>query len=67
MRRTCTFCGGHPAQHQVTRLTAEQRAEVKAWGESLKKEFHTGHCPHLELPTYACTECYENHPEAHLV
>ena len=64
--RTCSFCGQSPAPHKITRLTAEQQAANQAWADSLKVEFHTGHCPHLELPTYACPACFEDHPEAHL-
>jgi len=62
----CAFCGHSPATHKVTRLTLKQKAENRAWSESFKDGFHTGHCPHLELPTYACQGCFDNHPESHL-
>lgn len=64
--RTCSFCGQSPAPYPVTRLTPEQQAANQAWQDSFKDGFHTGHCPHLELPTYACQACFEAHPESHL-
>jgi hypothetical protein len=64
--RTCDFCGHKPAPYRITRLTPEQRAANRAWSDSLKEALHTGHCSHLELPTFACQACYDAHPEAHL-
>ncbi len=65
--RPCTFCGNIRPVVKISLLTDEQRAANQAWLDSLKKEFHTGHCPHLELPTYACEECIANHPEVTLI
>lgn len=54
---SCFFCGKSPAPHSLpTRLTPEEQAENRAWADSLKGQFHTGHCPHLELPAHACEE-----------
>jgi len=64
--RQCDFCDHSPAPHRITRLTPEQRSANQAWSDSLKEAPHTGHCPHLELPTFACQSCYDAHPETHL-
>lgn len=63
----CAFCGVPvTGDLNVTLLTAEQRAENKAWADSFKGGvYHTGHCLHLELPTHACPKCYAEHPESH--
>lgn len=63
--RPCSFCGRDDAPHRITRLTPEQREANQAWVDSFNEGFHTGHCPHLELPTYACQACYDAHPESH--
>lgn len=55
MSQRCFQCGSHNAPHPMpSRLTPQQQAENQAWAASLN--FHTGHCPHLELPTYACDD-----------
>jgi len=59
----CAFCEGIGTV-KVTLLTDEQKAANQAWSDSFKDGFHTGHCPHLELPTYACEDCLTKHPEA---
>lgn len=60
----CKKCGKNPATvlHGRT-LNAEEIAENQAWSDSLKVEFHTGHCPHLELPQQPwCQSCHEANP-----
>ena len=53
----CDICGKKPARHPLpSRLTAQEKADNKAWSDSLKESFHTGHCPHLELPAYGCDD-----------
>jgi len=64
--RSCVFCDQSPAPHGVTTFTSDQKAANKAWSESFKDGFHTGHCPHLELPAYACQACFDARPESHL-
>jgi len=64
--RVCSFCGQKPAPHRITRPTPEQQEANQTWLDSLKEGSHTGHCPHLELPTFACQACYDAHPETHL-
>ena len=61
---TCTFCKNVVGTIKITLFTDEQKADNKAWSESFKDGFHTGHMPHLELPTYTCEECLAIHPEA---
>lgn len=61
--KSCTFCGEFCYQ-KISTLTEKQRVENKAW---LKNEFSTGHCPHVELPKYACEKCIAKHPEVMLV
>ena len=55
-------------EHMVTRLTQEQRDANEATLKWFQEggEFHTGHLPYLELPTYACLKCFEEHPESHI-
>jgi hypothetical protein len=60
----CKNCGKNKAKvlHGRT-LTPQQIAENQAWSDSLKVEFHTGHCPHLELPQqHYCQSCHEANP-----
>lgn len=57
----CKRCGKKPATvlHGPT-LTAQEHAENKAWADSFKDGWHTGHCPHLELPQQPrCMSCHE--------
>lgn len=57
MSRSCTICGKIPAPYLLPcQLTEQEKADNKAWADSLKEHFHTGHCPHLELPAYGCEE-----------
>lgn len=65
----CKKCGESPATvfHGRT-LTAEEHAENQAWAASFKDKdgkliWHTGHCPHLELPQQPwCQSCHEANP-----
>jgi hypothetical protein len=60
---SCSVCGKNPAPFRAkSKLTAEQRAEIKAYYASFRDgEYHTGHLrPELlELPVHLCAEHQE--------
>jgi hypothetical protein len=56
----CKNCGKNPATEFHGRtLSPEEIAENQAWSDSFKTHgWHTGHCPHLELPQQPrCQSC----------
>jgi hypothetical protein len=66
---SCEICESQDAPHRAPSfLTAQQQAENAAWAASFRGPngetiWHTGHCPHLNLPGYLCTKHKDTAPE----